>query len=133
MDTQPAKPLPVLLAGDDPVDREFFIEGMNDTGMSFPVVEVENGQELLTNLAKAALLPDLILLDLNMPVKDGRETLQKLKHRHCIVRFGSLFFLPPVQGLRWTWPATPAPTCFGEAARIRRNCGHAASSLYAFQ
>jgi CheY-like chemotaxis protein len=70
----------ILLADDDPVDRELFIEAMNDTGFSFRVVEVENGEELLQHLSSAATLPDLIILDLNMPVKDGRETLKELKN-----------------------------------------------------
>ncbi len=68
-----------MLADDDPVDRELFIEGMNDTGARFKVTEVENGEELLQHLTAAISLPDFIILDLNMPVKDGRETLKELK------------------------------------------------------
>lgn len=79
MITQVAKELSILLADDDPVDRELFIEGMNETGTRFQVAEVENGEELLGYLANAASLPDFIILDLNMPVKDGRETLKELK------------------------------------------------------
>jgi CheY-like chemotaxis protein len=76
---QPTKELSILLADDDPVDRELFIEGMNDTGARFKVTEVENGEELLQHLTAAISLPDFIILDLNMPVKDGRETLKELK------------------------------------------------------
>ena len=81
--------LTILLADDDPVDRELFIEGMNETGAKFKVDEVENGEELLHHLSAAKTLPDLIILDLNMPVKDGRETLKELKtsliYRHIPV------------------------------------------------
>jgi CheY-like chemotaxis protein len=73
------KELSIILADDDPVDRELFIEGMNDTGARFRVAEVENGEELLQHLSAAVSLPDFIILDLNMPVKDGRETLKELK------------------------------------------------------
>lgn len=79
MSTPANKALSILLADDDPVDRELFIEGMNDTGFQFNVKEVENGEELIQYLSAADSLPDLIILDLNMPVKDGRETLKELK------------------------------------------------------
>jgi len=79
MSTPANKTLSILLADDDPVDRELFIEGMNDTGYQFNVTEVENGEELIQHLSTSASLPDLIILDLNMPVKDGRETLKELK------------------------------------------------------
>jgi CheY-like chemotaxis protein len=79
MNPLPFKELSILLADDDPVDRELFIEGMNETGFKFQVTEVENGEELLQHLSQSATLPHLIILDLNMPVKDGRETLKELK------------------------------------------------------
>ncbi len=56
-----------------------FIEGMTETGARFSIAEVENGEELLLHLAGADSFPDFIILDLNMPVKDGRETLRELK------------------------------------------------------
>ena len=79
MNAQPPKELSILLADDDPVDRELFIEGMTETGARFKVAEVENGEELLHHLSTTPPLPDFIILDLNMPVKDGRETLKELK------------------------------------------------------
>jgi CheY-like chemotaxis protein len=81
--------LSILLADDDPIDRELFIEGMNNTGFKFQVSEVENGEEVLKYLSLAVSFPDFIILDLNMPVKDGRETLEELKkserYRHIPV------------------------------------------------
>ena len=79
MNEQTPRELTILLADDDPVDRELLIEGMNETGARFKVEEVENGEQLLNLLIAGKLLPDLIILDLNMPVKDGRETLKELK------------------------------------------------------
>jgi CheY-like chemotaxis protein len=79
MNKQPGKELTILLADDDPVDRELFIMGMNDTGVKLTVHEAENGEEVLTYLSTANAYPDLIILDLNMPVKDGRQTLRELK------------------------------------------------------
>lgn len=86
MNIQAAKELSILLADDDPVDRELFIEGMNEAGARFQVAEVENGEELLQYLSTAASLPDFIILDLNMPVKDGRETLKELKNSEAYRR-----------------------------------------------
>jgi CheY-like chemotaxis protein len=89
MNLQPSKELTILLADDDPIDRELFIEGMHETGARFKVDEVENGEELLRRLSSGKTLPDLIILDLNMPVKDGRETLREIKsseaYRHIPV------------------------------------------------
>jgi DNA-binding NarL/FixJ family response regulator len=43
------------------------------------ISEASNGSELLENLANAKLLPDVILLDLRMPVMDGVEAQQKIR------------------------------------------------------
>jgi len=49
------------------------------------VLEVANGRELITQL-KADNLPDVILLDLNMPVMDGFETAAWLRDNHPAMR-----------------------------------------------
>ena len=77
-------PIKVLLVEDNPGDvrltRESFQEGKIHCDMSV----VEDGVEALAFLHRKgkyddAALPDLILLDLNMPRKDGREVLAELK------------------------------------------------------
>lgn len=70
----------ILIAEDDPDDRlllsEAFAERFADSELTF----VQNGEELLATLAGGHRnRPDLILLDLNMPLKDGRATLHDLK------------------------------------------------------
>lgn len=70
----------ILLADDDAVDRELFAEAMQQTKKSFILTEASNGEEVLNQLNNATSLPDIIILDLNMPVKDGRETLKEIKH-----------------------------------------------------
>ncbi|KAA2240571.1 response regulator [Chitinophaga agrisoli] len=72
-------PLNILLADDDAIDRELFIEGINHTGIKYSIKEVSNGEEVFDYLADAHQRPDLIILDFNMPVKDGRITLKELK------------------------------------------------------
>lgn len=71
--------LQILLVDDDATDRELFLDAINLVGRKYEVVEASNGEEALAYLNGAATLPGLIILDLNMPVKDGRQTLRELK------------------------------------------------------
>ncbi|WP_266366831.1 response regulator [Tellurirhabdus rosea] len=86
MTLQPTKPVHILLADDDEDDRFLTREAFQH---HFPVSKmqfVEDGEELMEYLRRtgryenaAHELPELILLDLNMPRKDGREALQEIK------------------------------------------------------
>lgn len=69
----------ILLVDDDALDRELFVDAINLVGKAYNVIEAENGEKALEYLHSSATLPQLIILDLNMPVKDGRETLKELK------------------------------------------------------
>ena len=69
----------ILLADDDSVDRELFIDAMEDAGLPFRVDEVKNGVEVMEYLESCQDFPDLIFLDLNMPVVNGLEALLKIK------------------------------------------------------
>jgi len=69
----------ILLADDDVIDRELFIDAIKATEMNFSVDEVKNGQEVLDYLNSCKQFPDFIFLDLNMPVVDGREALVQIK------------------------------------------------------
>jgi CheY-like chemotaxis protein len=72
------KNLKILLVDDDALDRELFIEAMENTKADCSINEVGGGNEALEYLNTSAA-PNLIVLDLNMPLKDGRETLRDLK------------------------------------------------------
>jgi DNA-binding response OmpR family regulator len=69
----------ILLVDDDALDRELFIDAINLSVKNQIVIEAENGEEALKYLHSTTQLPQLIILDLNMPVKDGRATLQEIK------------------------------------------------------
>jgi CheY-like chemotaxis protein len=77
----------ILCADDDPEDRMLMQEAWEESRVANPLDFVEDGEELMDYLHRrgkyASLqgspLPGLILLDLNMPKKDGREALQEIK------------------------------------------------------
>jgi len=63
-------------------DHKYVREGMGDILllMGFQVtIKAANGKDFLEQLSKVESLPDLCLLDLNMPVMDGIETAKAVK------------------------------------------------------
>jgi CheY-like chemotaxis protein len=76
----------ILMADDDADDRMLAADAMRECGLGNAFRCVEDGQELmdyLTRRGKYAIIdaprPGLILLDLNMPRKDGRQALEEIK------------------------------------------------------
>jgi CheY-like chemotaxis protein len=71
----------VLYADDDADDRDWVSEACTATNTPLSLVFVENGRQVLDYLQQTTPenLPALIVLDLNMPELDGRQTLKKLK------------------------------------------------------
>lgn len=78
------RPIEILLVEDSPSDTELTIEAFREGSVESHLSHVEDGVEALSFLARRqhysqAPRPDLILLDLNLPQKDGREVLAELK------------------------------------------------------
>ena len=72
----------ILLADDDPEDREIISEALQQVDDKAVLNLVENGEQVLLSLDKngtSPTLPCLIILDLNMPKLNGTETLRILK------------------------------------------------------
>lgn len=80
---QPMLKHKILWADDDYDDLQMMREVLDKKQGDFEIAEVHNGKEALEYLAKArknADLPCLIILDINMPVLDGKETLSIIKN-----------------------------------------------------
>ena len=80
-------PITILMADDDPEDRMLAQEAFDESRISNALQFVEDGEQLTDYLYErgkysekgTAPRPGLILLDLNMPRKDGREVLKEIK------------------------------------------------------
>jgi CheY-like chemotaxis protein len=81
------KMITIVLADDDPDDRKLTEDAFAENRLANQLHCVEDGEELLDYLHRRGKhenlrnepLPGLILLDLNMPRKDGREALKEIK------------------------------------------------------
>ena len=81
------KSITILLADDDADDRMMAADALEESRLANDLRSVEDGEELMDYLYRRgkfappneAPRPGLILLDLNMPRKDGREALKEIK------------------------------------------------------
>jgi CheY-like chemotaxis protein len=77
----------ILIADDDEEDRMLVKDALSENKLANSIFYVEDGEELMDFLHNRGKysnknkypLPGLILLDLNMPKKDGREALKEIK------------------------------------------------------
>jgi len=77
-------PVEILLVEDNPADVRLMVETLKEEKICNNLNVVVDGEEALKYLRKqgkysAAIQPDLILLDLNLPKIDGREVLKEIK------------------------------------------------------
>jgi CheY-like chemotaxis protein len=82
--TNEGRPIEILLVEDSPSDAELTVEALKDGKIANHLSVVEDGVQAIDFIRRRngysqAPRPDLILLDLNLPRKDGREVLAELK------------------------------------------------------
>ena len=77
---KPAGPAKVLfLVDDDPDDKDIFQEALKLIDKSIVCYTANDGRDALNKLKESLLLPDILFLDLNMPVMNGKDCLKQLK------------------------------------------------------
>lgn len=126
----------ILMAEDDPDDRELIRDAFAENGLQNELRFVESGEELLDYLRhrnryadpSSAPAPGLILLDLNMPGMGGRESLEHIKNdpalRHIpvVVLTTSRAEEDVVQSYRHGASSyITKPATFAELVRMARN------------
>ncbi|WP_089092717.1 response regulator [Nodularia sp. NIES-3585] len=84
-------PIEVLLVEDNPGDAQLTRIALEDSKIAVNLNVVEDGVEAMAFLRKQgnyakAPHPDIVLLDLNLPKKDGREVLAEIKADHRLRR-----------------------------------------------
>jgi CheY-like chemotaxis protein len=82
--TMDARPIEILLVEDNAADVRLTIEALREGKVRNHLAVARDGEEALAMLRREgphaeAARPDLILLDLNLPKKDGREVLAAIK------------------------------------------------------
>lgn len=79
------EPLNILLADDDEDDRLFFKEAFDEIKIKTKVQTVNDGVELMKYLnSKDVVLPHILFLDLNMPLKTGLECLKEIRETKAL-------------------------------------------------
>lgn len=94
------EPITLLIADDDPEDRMLIRDALTEGRLSNDVRFVVDGEELMNYLLRRegyadpdkSPRPGLILLDLNMPRKDGREALREIKEHPALKQIPVIVF-----------------------------------------
>ncbi len=92
MNDDDSRSITLLMADDDPEDRLLAREAFQEARLANDLRFVSDGEELMDYLFRrgkftdpsASPRPGLILLDLNLPKKDGREALQEIKNEDSL-------------------------------------------------
>ncbi len=79
-----SEPVQILMVEDNPGDARLALEALKDSKVHNDLYHVRDGVEAMRFLRRQAeytdvSLPDLVLLDLNLPRKDGHEVLKEMK------------------------------------------------------
>src|SRR5688500_20190042 len=69
----------ILYIDDDIEDIEIFQDALGDVDPSVQLLTARNGKDALALLGAAEVLPDYVVLDINMPGMDGKSCLQEIR------------------------------------------------------
>jgi chemotaxis family two-component system response regulator Rcp1 len=86
MNGERAVPIQILLVEDNPGDARLAREAIRSYKLANELHHVEDGVAAMDFLRLGEPRPDLILLDLNLPKKDGRQVLKEIKQDQSLRR-----------------------------------------------
>jgi len=82
----------ILLVDDDPDDQLIFIDTLQEIKSDVECVTASNGVEALEYLSTNDAAPSIIFLDLNMPLMNGFECLERIKKNHQLKEIPVIIF-----------------------------------------
>lgn len=82
----------IFLADDDPDDQYLFADALKQIDNAITLQIAKNGKEAISQLKKQEKLPDIIFLDLNMPLMNGFECLSKMKNDNRLAELPVVIF-----------------------------------------
>ena len=86
------KLLNILFVEDDAIEVMMFNRVVQKTGFNHRLIEANNGEEALAILRAKEVIPDIILLDLNMPKLNGIEFLKIIKNDEELNHIPTIIF-----------------------------------------
>jgi len=94
----------IFLVDDDVDDRDFFSDALNDIEASVRLTLFSSGEDVLEKLASTTMLPDIIFLDLYMPVMGGEHCLARIRENKkydniCVVIYSTLMDIDQIEVL----------------------------------
>ena len=94
----------VFLVDDDEDDRQLFARVLDSMYPGIEVRVFESGGDLLLHLEEGGAVPDILFLDLNMPVLDGERCLKKLRDKAeyediCVVIYSESMDMERIENL----------------------------------
>ncbi len=81
-----------MLIDDDDDDQEIFVTAVEEVSPAVDCICLSDATGALTKLATREIKPDVIFLDLNMPVMNGREFLRRIKQHTDLVSIPVIIF-----------------------------------------
>lgn len=86
------QPIKIFYAEDDIDDQEFYRDALNNFHLKTDLTVFENGVRLMDYLIDCLILPDVIILDINMPKMNGRECLTEIRRQHTFAHVPVIMF-----------------------------------------
>ena len=81
----------IVLVDDDNDEAEFLLEAIKESGLPVRLVYYKDYYQLLSSISTSEL-PDLLVMDINLPLKNGIEALQELKQNHVLSTIPAVTF-----------------------------------------